>query len=398
MQPVAQVDQNRIASIQVLRALAVLSVAVYHGFGFWLARLGYWMPPPYVPFREWILTTNFWDHPPSLVVARTITALSIGAGSAAVVLFFVISGFVLSLSLSRSDRASVKIGCVFVLKRVLRLYPSYFLALVAWLIASVVVGVNPITILRLGNLGEILSNFLLFSTTMNVSAWSLRVELAATPLIFLLWIVSARCGRYALPVATVLLMAASFLFIDAIGRHLFCFAFGLLIPKWGSWIANALRNFLGPALVLIAIALLVSRQLLTAPLVLDQVSVLIETVASTALIALAVYGRPNLRMLSYKPLIRLGEISYSFYLYNLMLLELLIVSAAASPWLASAPLLTASLVVLASVGLTIPLAIISYKFVEQMRLIQWASIFEGFIFLKSPASGYVIAPVPSSQK
>jgi peptidoglycan/LPS O-acetylase OafA/YrhL len=345
------------------------------------------MPPPYVPFREWILTTNFWDHPPSLVVARTIAALSIGAGSAAVVLFFVISGFVLSLSLSRSDRVSVEIGCLFVLKRVLRLYPAYFLALVAWLIASVFVGVNPITILRVGNLGETLSNFLLFSTTMNVSAWSLRVELAATPLIFVLWIVSARCGRYALPLATVLLMAASFLFLDAIGRHLFCFAFGFLIQEWGSWITNRLRKFMGPALVLIPIALLVSRPLLTVPLELDQVSVLIETVASTILIALVVYGRPNL--LSYKPLIRLGEISYSFYLYNLMLLELLIVCAAASPSLASAPLLTSSLVALGSVGLTIPLAIISYKFVEQMRLIQPVSalIFKGFVFRKSSQPG-----------
>src|SRR4029079_6353157 len=113
-------EQNRASTygVDVLRGIAILLVVVYHSFG---STWGWW-----VPWAGW--TSDFRSAPnDALIWLYPVTAAWVG-----VPLFFVISGFCIHYSFLRRGQFNAR---EFVWRRFWRIYPAYFVALVAFTLA-----------------------------------------------------------------------------------------------------------------------------------------------------------------------------------------------------------------------------------------------------------------------
>jgi len=97
---------QKIANIQVMRGIAALAVTLFHIAGTQEKEgLNGWL---FSPFKEW--------------------------GSWGVDLFFIISGYVMAVSLSKSNDTAAR----FLLKRFIRIYPLYFVLTVLYCLISIV--------------------------------------------------------------------------------------------------------------------------------------------------------------------------------------------------------------------------------------------------------------------
>jgi len=110
-------------------------------------------------------------------------------GSAAVSLFFVLSGYVLGLSLGRGDGSLLNQYKVFVLRRVFRIYPAFFvttfLFLLYWRIypfAGIAGQLAYYPELKLG-ISKLIKNLLFLDQSINGVTWSLKVEMAGSLLL-----------------------------------------------------------------------------------------------------------------------------------------------------------------------------------------------------------------------
>jgi peptidoglycan/LPS O-acetylase OafA/YrhL len=138
-------SQTRIDQLDSLRGLAALSVVFSHWISLNL--------PTYVPGRETaIFREAISRHDPTVLVKLGKTSLLymsplriVFGGGEAVVLFFVLSGFVLSLPYWRGQQVPYR---SFVVKRVFRIYVPYLAALMlaiagnAWLSRGGITGMN----------------------------------------------------------------------------------------------------------------------------------------------------------------------------------------------------------------------------------------------------------------
>jgi peptidoglycan/LPS O-acetylase OafA/YrhL len=134
---------------------------------------------------------------------------TLGNGWGAVNVFFVISGFVLALSLARGPRAFVPSGTRFVVARLLRIYPAVFatiilFALVYWTTGGALTGPDAYEVTAL------IRNAFLLSTEIDGVMWSLQIELIAVPLIFAAFIMYRCWGTAPLVILLVSLAAMSF--------------------------------------------------------------------------------------------------------------------------------------------------------------------------------------------
>src|ERR1700722_17245824 len=116
-----------IVALESLRGIAALSVALYHSFHL----------IPILGVR--VYDHRLWDVPSAqALLIRLIMVLF--NGSAAVSLFFVLSGFVLALSLRR-DKLSLPVkGWAFLLRRFIRIYPSLAINILLIFVAVAVIG------------------------------------------------------------------------------------------------------------------------------------------------------------------------------------------------------------------------------------------------------------------
>lgn len=250
----------------------------------------------------------------------------------AVLMFFVLSGCVLALSLKGTAQLGRGVVAGFYIKRVFRLYPllwlSTFIAIssvlsarhvadqgvfAAWLQANLQAPITALhTLLSMAGLW----------TKYDGPMWSLRVELiysALFPVVYLLihnprsrlWCIAALLGVALLPVA------------DPQYGTAFGISFGLgaLIPFLPR--ANSKPHFV---MMLVAfIALCYDRALLGAAHPPEIVFDLIETIAAFVIVRDVYAGRRRYALLGYRPLIRIGEISYSIYLLHLPILLMIFV-------------------------------------------------------------------------
>jgi peptidoglycan/LPS O-acetylase OafA/YrhL len=158
-------------------------------------------------------------------------------GGAAVTLFFVLSGYVLGLSLRRGTGTILQQYCLFLWHRVFRLYPAYFITtLVFWIYWQWYPfgegGVGPRSFfedLHLSHLQQI-KNFLFLDQSLNVVTWSLKVEMIGSIVLPLLHFLSRKLrwrGWILLFAAMVLLS-----FVPGSGnsrRSLYMFYLGYLV-------------------------------------------------------------------------------------------------------------------------------------------------------------------------
>ncbi|MDG2534905.1 acyltransferase [Sphingomonas sp. HITSZ_GF] len=319
---------------------------------------------------------------------RRLSEIAINA-HAAVVTFFVLSGFVLTISLSRRPIDLAETSS-FYLRRAFRIYPALWVSLLVALgyallfhgmpkPETVSLWWNPHSREFLTPVVALLSVMGVF-TLFPVPIWSLFVELIGSFLMpGIAWLLFRRTRLF-------LLVAVLLAILSQIGGfsivvapvYLVDFALGAGIVLIAPAIAPRLRNDrVAVVAALVAFcALWFGRNLVAGDFMTDYESkpaALIEAVAATALIAV-LYVRADLfGFLRSRPLTWLGDVSYSLYLLHLPILGLVagIGSELLGIWpFAGGGLPATFALMLLVVPLSLASAAFSYRFVElpAMRL------------------------------
>jgi peptidoglycan/LPS O-acetylase OafA/YrhL len=291
---------QQIASLQSLRGLAALTVCLFHAAG-------------------------VDDQVPSArLIRRGDLIYPFLNGHGAVVLFFVLSGFVLRLSLGdRSDAAAGPATAGFLWSRLWRLFPVVVatvgvMALVAWLIYRAPYPLEAVA-----------RNALLLDASIDPPFWTLQVEVFGSLAVLLAFLIERRAGLW--PVVALTLAALGFSFtIPVLRDHLqwgliYPFLVGYLGAAWRP--AWAMRPRLALGVLVVALAgFFVAHAL---GWVIKQWLLLMTTASSAAMI-LALASPAFRGALQWRPIALLGALSYSFYALHGMGLTLV---DRALPWL-----------------------------------------------------------------
>lgn len=229
-------------------------------------------------------------------------------GQGAVILFFVLSGFVLRLSLEKKVASpTLTLAADFLIARVFRLFPIIVATVVLFLcVAWIFHGREP-------QLSTAVRNALLLDTTINRIFWTLQVEVLGSIIVLVAFLLERRLGISAVLVMLAMLLPLSFAGARSMlgpvsPAFFYTFLLGYLIavqqplPSDRPWLAPGL---LGVALVAFYAAYAqgnVYKQWL-----------LLVTAFSSALIVLALSSERYQKRLQWWPIRFLGMISYSFY-------------------------------------------------------------------------------------
>ena len=271
-------------------------------------------------------------------------------GELAVTLFFVLSGTVLFRSLMREKGGGFGgIAGRFYARRFFRIYPALLASLIACALAFAVGG-------REVSLRDFAENALLYDFKINGATWTINAEMIA-PVFLLLAYAGYRAGREWGLVAVIAGLTA-LLSLSWFEGYLFffkvswlSFALGALIPtRIGQTIAAMLPRWSW----VVALAAMV---LLRWPL---------QEVAVALLVTAIYYSRADRRdaFLSHGISQFFGKISFSIYLFNVLFLELICDRLRQYPWAVAHPLETGIGVAILVIALTIPVAYLSWKYIE----------------------------------
>lgn len=295
----------RIGYVDGLRAIAVLGVVFYHAHA--SAALGLSLGAPLH------LPTYWWDP-------------VFFAGRHGVDLFFVISGFCLSLPILRAHAAGVMPEfdvARFWGKRAVRILPPYWVAalfFIAFTAVLVALGIAlPPTIVAT-HWPDLLGQFVFLDHNVsfsNGSFWTLAVEARwylIFPLVIWLWICHRRCFWVAMAACVLLYHATRITPIDV--ATLPAFMLGVVAAELRVREAPVARYALAILPLVLLWAFLTDRMTLQ-----DAPS---WQVASFCFVVAAGAWAPLQRALSWAPLTFVGLCSYSIYLYHEPIEQLLV--------------------------------------------------------------------------
>jgi peptidoglycan/LPS O-acetylase OafA/YrhL len=368
--------------LESLRGVAALIVAMYH---IGQSPVG----------GSYLLIAN--PRPPTSVASVRLlrTFLDLTDGTAAVIFFLVLSGFVLTQSLARGPQQPGFLARRFVLARLFRIYPAVFASILVFAPVDMIAwGSSP-------DLGTMMANMLLWKRTLNGAMWSLQLEVLAIPLILAAYLVRARWLRRGPSIVlfmALLLVGLSFsrgwgdlLKPNGPGLHfMYAFLFGALAADFGRGLAGRLttiRTSLGVGASIMVF-------MMACPLLgsTSNWRVIIEAASAAALVALVSFG-PRvalLGLLDTRPMHYLGRVSYSFYLLHPLTLAVLWQIPGPLSWLLDRgvpSLVLAFLLLGASTAVTAVLAGLSYTYVEK------PGIAAGLMIFRRPP---IIAPAGES--
>ncbi len=212
--------------------------------------------------------------------------------NAAVMVFFVLSGHVLWAS--------------FVRKRMtLTDFPDYLCSRVFRLLPLIIVSAIAFSFVVQPSGWELIANMLLLSTSMNGVVWSLQVEMFASIVIFIAWILSRNETLRLVAILFALGALVPFFRGNSLVVFLPAFILGALIHHVPEWFWRS-RALLWAALA----ALLVPNIIFS----FHGVTRVVEIVAATALIGCVAVQRPA--FLRTPVVSFLGAVSYPFYLIH----------------------------------------------------------------------------------
>jgi peptidoglycan/LPS O-acetylase OafA/YrhL len=372
--PVTAAVRNRdfVGALESVRGLAALTVLIFHSALFLRQREG----DP--------LEKTLWALKSTEELLKRLVTIAFN-GHLAVSLFFVLSGFVLGLSLRRDDRSFARQAGGFFGRRFFRIYPALAVnLLVTVVIISILASAFPRIAYSSSTLSQLAENLLLYKFSVNGATWTLLIELLAIPLLLVGYLLAIRFGTggmLMLAVATIILLfipgsvhrilpGESLYFVRAfIVDYQFMFVFGMLVAEFP--MRDRLRNqscAVKIAMVVALVAMLSARFLLGYS---SRWSLLTEGAAAAALVGLLAWG-PRLAVHNlldeWTPIRFLGRISYSLYLYHATALAMLI---PATVWYMTAsgvkaqPFLASLIIATTATVITIPLAWLSYNLVER---------------------------------
>jgi len=354
-----EISINRFTRIDSIRGLAALAVAVGHSI---LAS----------PLAVGLLSVTIWNFSELTLIQKILRIfLVIFNGGAAVVCFFVISGFVLSGALKRLyARKNSNWIIEFYKKRIYRIYP-------ALIVGYIILGLYLDT-----SAAGLSQDMLLVTTIGNPVTWSLKVEILMAfllPLFFLLF----RTKYKFLPIGTALIVFLLYKFnLDTLfsvipmpkfimGQFLYFirisyYSLPFVIGMYGYEYYDHFKKYCGNKyLLLFGVLLLCLAEFLVGSD--SYYAVFIQSFASLVVIV-GCNESSAASWLSLQPLVWLGKISYSFYLYHPIALYILIFTLfprLGVQYPLDHMLLNIPFITITGVGFAILLGWLSYKFVEQ---------------------------------
>ena len=316
-----------LANVESIRGIAALYVAFWHVLGLT------------IPFNYHASILSA-DNMRDLTLRFIATLIN---GQTAVVVFFVISGFVIGRSLDRKDSVlpAAQSYALFMLRRALRLYPAHIVALLgivalAWLFLmhrpridfTAFPMIDALSIVWLNaepfnhmTWRTVATNLTMGSWSLNMVVWSLYVELAVVPALPIFHKLT-RAGNLYLDLAIVggLIALTIFNWDHLWSRYWFAFYLGMMVQTHGRrWSFLLERAMVGrwPAIA-------VSYAVLVLPLGFTDggwVAVVIQVLGAFSLLSLIVWcDAPRLQRALEHPVLRWnGRISYSFYLWHFFL-------------------------------------------------------------------------------
>ena len=317
---------------------------------------------------------------------------------AAVIVFFVVSGLVLALSLDKkpAHRSLSGFGG-FLGRRMLRLYPAHLAALLLFVpLAGLTIFQIPIhgparievpgpTLIHWAGRAvygdfqsyQFVATAALWSNWYNPPVWTLAIELLAALCLpfFALW---SRAGRLGPDLAIVIVLFGAGVWLDSAPRlpvlfiYLPAFYLGCMVRTHGPRLAAAAGERAGGPAILLAgsLLLLVGPEAILGPSTAHQLVVMAMAVAAFGVVAAVAWtSGAILKAILLNPAARtLGRLSYSFYLWHalvmfaLVRLELAIVPEAAfARW----DHVLKALTFLASTGIAVAIAALSYRWIER---------------------------------
>jgi peptidoglycan/LPS O-acetylase OafA/YrhL len=360
--------QYFIGRLESVRGIAAFCVAICHSM--------IWMPI----FDDPVAGRAIWEvHGLQAIATRLL--ISIVNGSAAVDIFFVLSGFVLARSLARRSISLID-WVRFVVKRAFRIFPPYLVWLVpisAYLLWREQVGPAHALFDWVDRWklpfawSDAIQNASLVSTAMNPPAWTLKVEMLVGILFPGLMFVFHR-NRPAVIASLILALAVvGNALATTSGERpwfyfIFLFAIGIAAEKFGAEITRRIHGKSATLFAALSLAMIVAPGFVT---LLHRIGgdMLIGLGAALLICILAseqtCYGAGWLD----SALTRfLGRISYSFYLthYLILYLTTLLVQQwtgldAVKRW----PLPIMALTAVISVAIAAPLAWVLFRVIEK---------------------------------
>lgn len=326
-----QAKTRFLPQLESLRGVAALSVAYAHCSVPALFTLGF--PPGFTGTFE-----TFVRRPLSWILS----------GPPAVMVFFVISGFVLSLSLDKVS-GSLRAFAVFAARRVLRIYPAHLVALILF------VPFAYFTVFRLpvadpaaleatthgmkwwldgavyGHLNrvELLHTALLYNNYYNPVTWSLTVEMLGS-LCMPFFAALSRRGQWQVDLGALLLLygAAACVEAETVPNHILlylpAFYLGSIIRTHGRRLGEALSHNapMRFAALLVSLLVLLIVPELTVPATRNFASFVAMSLGGFGVVTIVAWGggKGIARALLHPKARWLGRISYSFYLWHFLIL------------------------------------------------------------------------------
>ena len=314
-----------------------------------------------------------WDHPIWGGLFRAYRTLA--NGHSAVIVFFVLSGFVLAASINRGPQRLWPAARRFFTGRVFRLYPAIVSTLLVFVLVYRLWGG------AIGSQGpqdysfvSVLRNMLLLDASIDGVMWTLQLEVIAIPIIFAVTLAQRRFGGAITVAVAMVFVVLSFwgnwtkLLDDAPTlATLYAFVFGVAIHRLGPPILARLH---GRSVATFFFAM-VLMFLLARPLfgLFTKWSPVFESAAAAGIIAALAYGGTAsfARPLDW-PLFRFyGRISYSFYLLHPLTLIVMWKMPDQLSWLLGrgvpGVVIAIGLGVVSTAAIT-PLAWLNWRFVE----------------------------------
>jgi len=349
--------KNRFEELDGLRGVAAFIVFLSHAIGL-------------------LTVTKF------VYLYKNSPAQIISDGAAAVDIFFVLSGFVLSLPFIDKNKDLNYIQ--FVTKRIFRLYPTYWACIILTTLLKDYY--NPTAMQSLSDWAkhlwtsaiteeEIIRHMPLItkmdSHIINPVVWTLAVEMKMSLIlpIFIFWL-----KKWNSPLSQALLFISSVTlsFLSEKFTFLPLFVIGLVLSKhWRKFQIIEQINFSKTCILFILSILLIDNRFIFGSDYSSHIQSLIASFGAALFIPLAIWaGRIN-KFLKHPSIDFLGKISYSFYLYHLPIL-LFTVSLLY-------PTYESLLIpVIASLILTILISFLSYKTTELTSMMLYRKISERF--------------------
>ncbi|MEB2535918.1 acyltransferase [Burkholderia sp. BCCIQ04A] len=348
-------ESGRIRSLDGLRGIAAVSVGVFHGLLHYDTGA-----------VQRVFEPSVFDVSSSRDVFLKML-LSVFNGHSAVIIFFVLSGFVLTESMKKmEDWGSVEVVSVFVVKRIFRIYPAV-LGCMAFLFLCVIIfsrtGLLPFPDF---SFFEVSKAALLVDTAIDGPLYTLQIELCAVPFLLLVHFLRKKIGVladfifvfYSLLALQVPLLVFGF---SVFAANMLAFACGGMLAS--ASVSTIFAEMGGRAwvfvlTVLIGITVFLSVQMYT---------VMLVRMFAAALLVGLIANQDNFLsdICCSKVAVFFGKISYSYYLYNVP--SLYISYAVVNKFVPapqSSPLVWGVVISIGSLVLATPLSVLSYRYIE----------------------------------